>query len=424
MADHGGSWRRAGAALAYRDYRLFFTGAVVSNIGTWMQNITVPYVLFQLTGSGVWVGLAVVAQILPSILLNPISGSLADRFSHRNQLRLAQLVAGLATFGLAGMWAAGGRSPVAILVLVAVGGTAMMVVQPAWQSFAADLVPPEHLLNALTLNSAQSNAARAVGPAIGGIILGTLGPGWAFLLNGCSFVVVLTTLALLRPPERHAERAAGRVLDQYREAAAYARRHTGMLTAYALTAVVCGIGYPVFQLAALFASEVYDVGPGWYGALTGAYGVGAVVGALLLGLLGSGRRRSEILRVVLVVNAVALLGMGASTSFWIGAPMLALVGGGSLCVVAIVNTAVQTAAPPAMRGRLLALWVLSYTVSYPLGSLAQGALAEHVGVRPTVTGAGLLTCVAAAVLLTRPAIARTLDGSAPVTVAEGAPVTG
>lgn len=161
-------------------------------------------------------------------------------------------------------------------------------------------------------------------------------------------------------------------------------------------------------------------------ALTGSYGVGAVIGAVLLGILGSGRQRSEILRVVLVVNALALVGMGLSTSFWVGAPMLALVGGGSLCVVATLNTAIQTAAPPAMRGRLLALWILSYTASYPLGSLAEGALAEQIGVRPTVTGAGLLTCVAAVVLVARPAIARTLDDGrcVAVEVPDGAPVTG
>lgn len=412
MADGPGGWRRAGAALGYRDYRLFWIGAGISGIGSWMQNITVPYVLFQLTGSGFWVGMAVVAQVLPSILLNPISGSLADRFSHRNQLRLAQAVAGLATFALAGLWAGGLRSPTAILLLVAVSGTAMMVVQPAWQAFAADLVPPEHLLNALTLNAAQSNAARAVGPAIGGVILATLGPGWAFLLNACSFVVVLGALALLHPPEKHGAPPAGRVLTQYREAAAYARRQPAMLVAYALTAVVCGIGYPVFQLAALFATEVYDVGPGWYGALTGAYGVGAVTGAVLLGAVGASRPRSDILRFVLVVNALALVGMGLSTTFWVGAPMLALVGAGSLCVVATLNTAVQSAAPPGLRGRLLALWILSYTASYPLGSLVQGTVAEHVGVRPTVTAAGLLTCVAAAVLLRRPALARTLDARA------------
>src|SRR5437899_3391055 len=246
--------RQAGAAFAFRDYRLFWGGAVVSNIGTWMQNVTVPYVLYQLTHRGTWVGLAVVAQILPSLLLNPLSGSLADRFSRRELLRVSNVVQAITAFGLWAVWVTGTRSPVAILALVAVGGTAAMVTQPAWQALVPDLVPDEHRMNAITLNSAQANTARAVGPALGGVVLATLGAGTAFLVNGISFVAVIIVLSVVRPPDRHVGALHGRVLQQYREAASYARHNAVLLEALIFTALVCGLANPVFQMTTLFAT--------------------------------------------------------------------------------------------------------------------------------------------------------------------------
>ncbi|MCU1375397.1 MAG: hypothetical protein JWO68_2683 [Actinomycetia bacterium] len=415
---------RRGGALGYRDYRLFWTGAGISNIGTWMQNVTVPYVLYQLTHSGVWVGLAVVAQILPSIVLNPLSGSLADRFSRRRLLFIANIAQGAAAFGLAAMWASGTRSPGGILVLVAIGGTSAMVTQPAWQAFVTDLVPAEHLLNAITLNSAQANAARAVGPAIGGVLLGTLGPTWAFAFNGASFVAVLVCLRLLHPPERTLAPLTGRVFDQYRFAAAYVRRHTGLLLACGMNAVVCGIGYPVFQMSTLFARRVYHVGPGWYGALTAAYGVGAVCGALGLGTFGAGRPRAKVMTFVVLVQGTATIGFGLAPTFWLGVPLLALVGAGSLCSVAVLNTAVQTASPPELRGRVLALWILSYTISYPAGSLLEGALADRIGPGAAVALAGSAIVAAGLVLVSRPHLAHSLDSGPEVVVVDPIPATG
>jgi MFS family permease len=419
-----GGWRRAGVALQYPQFRLFWTGAVVSSIGTWMQNVTVPYVLYQLTHSGTWVGLAVVAQVVPSILVNPVSGSLADRFSRRNLLRVSQTVGGLAAAALAVLWSTGHRSPGSVLALVAISGTALMATQPAWQAIVTDLVPPEHLLNAVTLNSAQANAARAVGPAIGGVILGTLGPTWAFSINALSFLAVIAALTILRLPARTTARPEGHVLQQYREGIAFARRSTGLLTAYALTAVVCGLGYPAFQLATLFAEQVYDVGPGKYGLLTGAYGVGAVSGAVLLSLFGAERPRGQVLPVVLVVHTIGLLGVGLSGDFWLGMAMYALVGAGSLCAIATLNTSIQTASPQALRGRILALWILSYSASYPLGSVVQGSLANRFGPGATVTGAAVLLAGALVVLTLRPALARSLDGDPDVAVVDPIPATG
>jgi MFS family permease len=416
---------RRTSALSFRDYRLFWTGAGLSNIGSWMQNITVPYVLLKLTDSGVWVGLAVVAQILPSIVLNPLSGSLADRFSRRRLLFISNVAQGAAAFGLAALWASGSASPALILLLVAIGGTSAMVTQPAWQAFVTDLVPAEHLLNAITLNSAQANAARAVGPAIGGVLIGTLGPTSTFVFNGFSFVAVLVCLGLLRPPERTLAPLTGKVLEQYRHAARYVRRHRGLLLACGLNAVVCGIGYPVFALSALFAERVYDVGAGYYGVLTAAYGVGAVLGALVLARRGSGRPRGATMTFVVLLQGTATIGFGLAPTFWLGVPLLALVGAGSLCSVAVLNTSVQTASPPELRGRVLALWILSYTASYPAGSLLEGALADALSPGAAVVLAGLAITATGAVLAVRSRLAASLDaGPTTVEVVDPIPATG
>jgi MFS family permease len=401
--------RRPAGALSFRDYRLFWTGACLSNVGTWMQNITVPYVLLKLTDSGLWVGLAVVAQILPSIVLNPLSGSLADRFSRRWLLFVANLVQGSAAFGLTVLWASGHATPAGILGLVAVGGTAGMVSSPAWQAFVTDLVPAEHMLNAITLNSAQANAARAVGPAVGGVLIATLGPAWAFGFNGISFVAVLWCLYLLHPPARTLVPLTGGVLRQYRHAAAYVRRHTGLLLGCALNAVVCGIGYPVFALSALFADRVYDVGPGYYGALTAAYGVGAVLGALVLAARGGGRARGPLMAFVVLVQGGATVAFGLAPWFWLGVPALALVGAATLCSVAVLNTAIQTASPPELRGRVLALWILSYTISYPAGAFVEGALADALSPGWSVGLAGAVITMTGALLVLRPRLAASLD---------------
>ena len=173
-----------------------------------MQNVTVPYVLFQLTHSAAWVGMAVVAQIAPSILVSPVAGSLADRFNRPRLLLTAAVVQGGVAGAMCAVWAAGIRSPVLMLALVAAGGVVTMSAQPTWQAFVADLVPREHLLNAVTLNSAQANGARAIGPAIGGVVLGTLGPAAAFLLNALSFVAVIAALLRMDVDDPRARRKA------------------------------------------------------------------------------------------------------------------------------------------------------------------------------------------------------------------------
>jgi hypothetical protein len=222
--------RHAVRAFRHRDFAIFWTGALASNTGSWVQNLAVPYVLYQLTESAFWVGLATFTQFIPAMVLGPLAGSIADRYDRRKVLFVTQSLLALAAIALWGAWVGGVRDAWAILALVALSGVFAGINIPSWQSFVNDLVPRDDLLSAVTLNSLQFNAARAIGPGIAGILLATLGPGWAFFLNATSFVFVLGALALVRTrQEARSAPLTGGFLRQFRRAMRYTRQSAGIL---------------------------------------------------------------------------------------------------------------------------------------------------------------------------------------------------
>ena len=201
--------RAAVAALRYRNFALFWTGALISSTGGWVQNVTIPYVVYKLTDSETWVGFAGFSLLITAALFGPIGGTLADRLDRRKVLIVMQSAQAVVALILWAMWSAGVRSPGAIVALAALSGAFAGLMIGSWQAFVSELVPREVLLNAVTLNSAQFNAARAFGPAIGGIVLATLGPGWGFFINAVSFVAVIGALLPMRL-DRVVEKARAR----------------------------------------------------------------------------------------------------------------------------------------------------------------------------------------------------------------------
>jgi len=397
------------AAFRSRDFSLFWTGALVSNIGTWMQNVTVPFVLFRITHSALWVGLAAFVQLFPSMLIAPVAGALADRLERRRVLIASQAVQGLLALALWGVWVAGLRSPSVLVLLVGGGGLAFGVAMPSWQAFITELVPRDDLLNAVTLNSAQFNGARALGPAVGGLVLGRFGPSWAFLFNAVSFAAVIAALALIEPTGAVRDRVRRRVLREFGDGVSYARRHGGILVAFGVVAAVFFFGNPVFQLTAVFAKRVYRVGAGPYGLLTAAYGIGAVAGAGVLSVLGRRWPRSRLVTSAVLLYAVGLVGFGVAHSYVVGWFFLLVTGVAFLCSVATTNTSVQLLVAEELRGRVLALYMMALTASYPLGALLQGWVADQVGAPTTVIIAGSFLGLVGLLLLVRPGLAALLD---------------
>ena len=183
-------------AFRHRDFRIFFTGALISNSGSWLQNLAVPFVLFELTGKAFWVGLAGFAQFIPSFFLGPIGGSMADRLDRKKVLLVTQSAMAITAFLLWAAWASGWHNRWLILGLTAATGVINGFMIPSWQAFVPSLVPRADLGSAITLNSTQFNAARAIGPAFAGLLLATLGASWAFFINGLSFVGVLVAISV------------------------------------------------------------------------------------------------------------------------------------------------------------------------------------------------------------------------------------
>jgi MFS family permease len=414
MEVDGGRGGR-GSALAsfhHRDFLWFWLGALVSNIGTWMQNITVPFVVYELTKSGAWVGLAAFAGLFPGVVVGPFAGSLADRIERRKLLLWSQVVQALLALALWGVWEAGLRRPGLLLLLIGANGLVFGGTIPAWQAFVASLVPREELLNAITLNSAQFNGARALGPAIGGLALGAFGPSWAFLLNAISFLAVIGALLAIRgrqpalAPRRPDE---GGLLTSFAAGVRYVWRHSGILLAIVLVGLVSFFATPVFQLLPVVAKKVFRVGPGLYGLLAGAFGVGAVVGAGILGVLGPRFDRSRLVRWSLIVYAAGLLALGAAPVFALGVVAVFVMGIGFVGVLAVLNTTVQVLVADRVRGRVLAVYSTLLTSLLPLGALLEGSLADTIGMRTVALAAGAVLVATALALAVRPDIGRRLD---------------
>jgi MFS family permease len=409
--------RHAFRALQHRDFALFWAGAFVSSIGMWMQNVTVPFLLHEATGSAAWVGLGAFAQFAPAMVMSPLGGSLADRHPRRLILVWNQLVLMLLAFGLWLSVRGGDIRPGLIVVLVSLTGVVTGLGIPAWQSYVAELVPRDALLNAVTLNSAQFNASRAIGFMFGGLALYSLGPGLSFFANGLSYLAVLAALAAIRG--RAARSAAVLSGDveipevagpaTFRLGLAYVRERPGLQLAVVTIGIVMFLGGPVIQLAPVFARDTFGVDERAYGFLAAALGIGATAGSVVLGAYADNVRRSRLIVGSIVVYGVSVLGMALTPSYAGGLAAMFCIGVAYLAVASVLNTSIQLAVDDRFRGRVLALYVMVFTGAYPLGSLVQGLLTDRFGVRAVVGVASVALLGYAAVLAARPAVVGVLD---------------
>ncbi len=397
-------------AFRHRDYRLFFFGALASNSGNWLQNLAVPFVLFEMTQRSVWVGLAGFAQFIPAFFLGPIGGSLADRMDRRVVLLVTQALMAVAAFALWGTWAVGWRSPMLVLAITALTGIFSGLMIPSWQAFVPSLVPKEDLASAITLNSTQFNAARAIGPALAGLLLATAGPAWAFFFNGASFLAVMGVLWVIRPLEADSRRTTtDGVIKGFVSAIGYIRQRTGVMVSVLCAMLVAFFGNPVTQFTVVFTDQVYFAGPRVLGVLAAAVGIGAVMVAPALSSWDTLVPRSSVVRFGLPVYALAVISFGLAPNWPLGLVALLVVGAGFLAVIATTNTSIQLIVADEMRGRVMSARVMGFTLAFPLGSLLQGVLADMWGPQATVVAAGSCLLIVAIFLASKPAVLAELD---------------
>ncbi len=384
----------------------------MSNSGTWLQNLTLPYVLLQITGQATWAGISVFASLFPSVLLAPIAGNVADRFDRRRVLIVGQTLSACAALGLWATYASGQRDPKLIVGVAAIGGLINAFTIPTWQSFIPLLVPVEDLPSAITMNSLQFNAARAIGPAAGGAFIAVAGPTSAFFANAMSFAAVVIALLVINPGDTSQVRERRPIVAGFIEAVRYARGQPGILMGIGIAAIVAFLGFPVVTFVVVFADQVYDVGPLGLGILSALLGLGAILGAPVVSGMFGDLERGKIVRIALPLYGAAILLFGSSTGPIQGSVGLLAAGTCFMAIVATSNTAVQSIVADRIRGRVMALRIMTFTASYPIGALVQTRLSDAWSPRIVVSGAGSAIVVTGLAVATRPQWLRRLDDPA------------
>ena len=305
-----------------------------------------------------------------------------------------QSLLGLVALALWVEWVAGWTSPWTITATVAVSGTIASMGIASWQAFVSELVPREDLLNAVILNSTQFNAARAIGPAIGGVVLGNFGAGWAFLLNGLSYgvvVIALLFIRLRRPAADTSERVG--IVREFASTIRYVRAKRGIVACCLLIVSVGVLGSPIFALVVVFADDVFRVNGTLYGLLSACLGIGSVLGAPLLATRAHRVGRSQLVGLSLLAYALAIAAFGAAPSYWFAVVCLLVAGAAYLAIASTSNTTVQLQVDEAMRGKVMAFYLMTFTAAIPIGSLIQGWTTQAIGPRQTTITAGLLLAV-------------------------------
>jgi len=375
------------AALRERNYRLFFIGGMISNAGRWMSNITLPFVLFELTGLGRWVGIAALAQLLPSAFMGPLAGSLADRYPRRKILLVSQFGSALIAMTFAFMWAGNVREPVAYVAVSMAAGVIGGLGIPSWQAFISELVPRHLLLSAVTLNSAQFNAARAIGPVIAGAVLKLAGPTWTFTIDAISFVVVIGALLMIKvEPRPVVDRAGRKILGEMADTVRYIRRHDGLKSAVQSIVFVAGLGMPIVALTVIFADDVFEVGAGWLGIMTAAIGVGAVLATPVVSSASKKIPRSTMEWWSLVLYSISIFAFALAPVLGFALAALFFVGVAHIVTAATLNTTIQLQVEEHMRGKVLSVYLMTLLISIPFGQFAMASLGDAIGIRWSTAG--------------------------------------
>ncbi|MBT5580724.1 MAG: MFS transporter [Acidimicrobiaceae bacterium] len=377
------------SVFKHRDYRLFWIGGVISNIGRWFQTIAVPIVIYDLTGSAGWVGLAGFAQIMPMALMGPLGGAIADRYPRRKVLIVTQMLQAVTAGAMMTMWFSGIRAPGAYVAMSVVVGLTAGLNLPAWQAIVSDLLPRDKMLEGITLNSAQFNASRMIGPALGGIAIGAWGPGWAFFVNLVTYGAVLMALVMMdhrsEPPPPD-----GRMqpLREFVAAARYAAGVRGIRTAIAAVSMVAFFGLSMQTLAVTIAEDVFDRGERGFGLMLSCVGLGAVLTSPVVASIAGRIRRSRIQEVALIQYASGYLLIAFAPWFGLALVGSFIVGSAHLMSASTLNTAIQLQVDEAIRAKVLAVYLSVLTFSNPAGQLILGQLIDATNPRTAYALAG------------------------------------
>jgi MFS family permease len=395
--------RRVAAALTFRDFRLLWTGALLSSIGTWMQKVAQAWLIVTLTGAGsaFYLGLDAFVGEVPILLFTLIGGVVADRANRRHLLLLSQCVQMTTAFTLAALVFADRVHIWQILTLSFITGIAQAFGGPAYQSLIPSLVPKDTLPNAIALNSIQFNLARVIGPVIAGAALTAFGMVACFGLNGVSFLFVITAILALHvahvPPT-----GTARLRDQLRGGLQYVRNQPQLITLTVLGFISAFLGLPLLTFLPIIAKDVFQQDVALYTRFMTIAGFGAVLGALVVAWIGRHRHMGLMLLIIQAMLGLVAIGFSLSQTIWLSQVLLFFAGAMLVTCFSMTTSLVQLLAPHDLRGRVVSIYMVAFRGGSPLGGLVSGWLVTQIGSAPYVLAlnGGLLTIVAV-IALTR-----------------------
>ncbi len=385
------------SSLRVRNFRLFATGQVISNTGTWMQRVAQDWLILKLTlGSGIAIGVTTGLQFLPLLLFSLWGGMIADRYPKRNVLFVTQASMGALAVILGVLAVTGVVQPWHVYVLAFALGLATVVDNPTRQSFAIEMVGKADLSNAIALNSATFNLARIAGPAVAGLVISLVGTPTAFFVNAASYVAVLIGLKIMRPAELRPAERVERAKGQLREGLAYVRSRPDLLMTMVLIFFIATFGMNFAVTTALMSRVVFHTGAGRFGIASAVFAFGALVGAL-----AAARGRKMGMRM-LVITALFFGALEIATGFmpvyWLFLVLLVPTGLAVIRLTTAANASVQLGTPAEMRGRVMGIYMLVFLGGAPLGAPLTGWLAQEVGTRLAMAAGGIVSVAAAIVV--------------------------
>ncbi len=400
--------RRSVDSLTVPNYRRYFGGQIVSLSGNWMQMVAEIWLVLSLTGSGFLVGMTTALQFLPILLFGAWGGLLADRFPKRRLLMFTQAAMAVPALGLLAVCLTGVVAPWMVFALVFARGAVNAIDNPTRQSFAIEMVGPERVVNAVSLNSVVVHASRIVGPALAGILIATVGVEPCFAVNAASFAVMLVALTRMEPaklrPAPIAESGPGAI----RAAVRYVRRTPELMVPLCLMGLLGTLGFNFQVILPLLARFTFDGGASAYAVLVAAMGAGSVVGALATG--AHGRTDARLIGAAALAFGTLALLAAVMPTLALEVPIVALLGASAVTFAAAINSSLQLAVEPEMRGRVMALYTVVFLGSTPIGAPLAGVISELYDPRAALVlaaASGLLAAWATRAKLLTPARART-----------------
>ncbi len=383
-------------SLQYRNYRLFFSGQSISLIGTWMQRIALPWLVYHITGSVFLLGLVGFAGQIPTFILAPLAGVLSDRWNRYYVLIVSQVVAMIQAIILTGLFYTGTIQVWHIVVLNMVLGIFNAFDVPSRQALVIDLVErKEDLGNAIALNSLMFNGARLIGPPLAGVLLASAGEGICFLSNAISYLFVIASLLFMKVPLRKKLKSKTHILRDMQEGFNYAFGFAPIKHLILLLAIVSLMVMPYVVLMPVFAKEILHGGSNTFGYLMGGAGFGALLGGLYLASRRTILRMSSLVPISAAVSGIGLIAFSFSRFFPLSLFSMIVAGSGMMLHTASSNTILQTIVEEDKRGRVMSIYTMAIMGTAPFGSLMAGGLAKIIGAPNTILAGGIVCIIGA-----------------------------